>query len=131
PMAAAWAVMSHLGMDGYLALTRVTLENADRIRAGVAAIDGIRVLGPGTYHLLAMAADDDAVRPVDVFAVGDGLLARGWYHDRQGPPDSLHATVSNGNTGVIDRYLADLAECVSEAGSGGAGDRSTSYATLE
>ena len=35
PMAAAWAVMQHLGRDGYVALTRQALETADRMRAAV------------------------------------------------------------------------------------------------
>jgi sphinganine-1-phosphate aldolase len=131
PMAAAWAVISHLGLEGYLELTRVTLENADRMRAGIKAIDGIRVLGDGHYHLIGMAADP-AVQPLlDVFALGDSLLARGWFHDRQGPPDTLHSTVSNSNTGVIDQYLNDLAECVAEVRGRRTDDRSTSYATLE
>jgi sphinganine-1-phosphate aldolase len=59
PMACAWAVMSHLGIDGYVDLTRQTLANADAFRAGVAAIDGIRVLGDGRFHLVAMASDPD------------------------------------------------------------------------
>jgi glutamate/tyrosine decarboxylase-like PLP-dependent enzyme len=131
PMAAAWAVMSHLGIEGYVALTRQTLENADRMRAGIAAIEGLRVLGDGRYHIVAMAADTDAVPPIDVFALGDALRARGWYHDRQTPPDALHSTVSNTNTGVIDAYLADLRVCVDELRGRRADDRSTSYATLE
>ncbi|MEQ8485561.1 MAG: aminotransferase class V-fold PLP-dependent enzyme [Pseudomonadales bacterium] len=131
PMAAAWAVMQHLGLEGYLALTRQTLENADQMRAGIAAIDGVRVLGEGRFHLIGMAADPAAEAPLDTFALGDALLARGWFHDRQGPPDTLHSTVSNSNTGVIDRYLADLAECVAEVRGRRADDRSTSYATLE
>jgi sphinganine-1-phosphate aldolase len=131
PMAAAWAVMQHLGVEGYRRLTAQTLENADRMRAGIAAIDGIRVLGDGRYHLIAMASDPEAERPVDVFAVGDALRTRGWFHDRQGPPDSLHSTVSNSNTGVIDDYLADLAASVAEVAGTTAADRSTNYATLE
>jgi sphinganine-1-phosphate aldolase len=39
PMAAAWAVMQHLGIEGYLKLTAATLRNADQMRAGIAAID--------------------------------------------------------------------------------------------
>lgn len=131
PMACAWAVIRHLGLPGYLDLTRVTLENADRMREGIAAIDGIRVLGDGRYHLVATAADPASERPVDVFALGDALLARGWFHDRQGPPDTLHSTVSNSNTGVIEQYLADLAACVAEVRDKQADDRSTNYATLE
>ncbi len=107
PMAAAWAVMRHLGADGYDELTARTLGAADRLRAGIGAIDGVRVLGDGTFHVVAMAAADPAA--VDVFAVGDVLRERGWHLDRQGPPDSLHATVSQGNAATIDAYLADLA----------------------
>jgi len=65
------------------------------------------------------------------FALGDALLARGWFHDRQGPPDTLHSTVSNSNAGVIDQYLEDLAACVAGIRDKRADDRSTDYATLE
>jgi sphinganine-1-phosphate aldolase len=131
PMAAAWAVMQHLGIDGYVDLTRQTLDNADRMRAGIAEIDGIRVLGDGGLHLIAMATDPEADNPIDVFALGDALLARGWFHDRQGPPDSLHSTVSNSNTGVIDEYLADLVECAEQVRDTSTDDRTTSYSTVE
>jgi glutamate/tyrosine decarboxylase-like PLP-dependent enzyme len=131
PMAAAWAVMRHLGVDGYVELTRATLEATDRMRAGIAATDGVRVLGPGDLHLVAMASDPAAVTPLDVFAVGDGLAARGWYHDRQGPPDSLHSTVSAGNVATMDEWLADLATVTAEVAGATARDRSTTYSTLE
>ena len=131
PMAAAWAVMQHLGIDGYVELTRTVLDNADRMRAGITAIDGVRVLGDPRFHLLAMAGDGEAENPVDVFALADALEAKGWYHDRQGPPDSLHSTVSNSNTGVIDEYLADLAAAVDQVRGTTTDDRSTDYASLE
>ena len=131
PMAAAWAVMNHLGVDGYKALVRQTLENADRIRAGIAEIDGIRSLGDGGYHLIALSSDPEADQPIDVFALGDALMKRGWYLDRQGPPDSLHSTVSNSNTGVVDEYLDALRASVDEVRGTSTDDRSTNYATLE
>jgi glutamate/tyrosine decarboxylase-like PLP-dependent enzyme len=111
---------------------RTTLANADTMRAGIAAIDGVRVLGDGQYHLIAMSHDPAAEGPpVDVFALGDALLERGWFHDRQGPPDSLHSTVSNTNAGVIDDYLRALRECVEKVRGTRSEDRSTRYATLE
>jgi glutamate/tyrosine decarboxylase-like PLP-dependent enzyme len=131
PMACAWAVMQHLGVDGYLHLTAATLDNADRMRAGVAAIEGVRVLGDPRYHLLAMASDPAVEPALDVFALGDALFTRGWFHDRQGPPDSLHSTVSNSNTGMIEPYLTDLAAAVMEVRGRRTDDRSTNYATLE
>ncbi len=48
--------MRHLGVEGYLRLTAGALEAADRMRAAVAEIDGIRVLGEGSYHLVAIAS---------------------------------------------------------------------------
>ncbi|MEL6891656.1 MAG: aminotransferase class V-fold PLP-dependent enzyme [Actinomycetota bacterium] len=129
PMACAWAVMQHLGIDGYVDLTSQTLINADHLRAGIMRIDGIRVLGDGQFHLVAMAAEPDS--DIDVFALGDALLAKGWYHDRQTPPDNLHSTVSNTNTGAIDDYLTDLETCVAELQGRTTADRSTTYATLE
>jgi len=129
PMAAAWAVMSHLGIDGYLELTERTLATADRLRAGVAAIDGIEVLGNGRFHLVAITASPGST--VDVFKAGDILRAKGWYADRQTPPDALHHTVSNANAPVIEEYLADLAAATAEAATERTEDRSTNYATLE
>jgi len=132
PMAAAWAVIQHLGLEGYCDLTRQTLENSDRMRAGIAKLDGVRVLGDGQYHLVAMSDDPaSAGAPVDVFALGDALLERGWFHDRQAPPDSLHSTVSNSNTGVIDDYLKALADSIDAVRGTRSDDRSTNYATLE
>ncbi len=131
PMAAAWAVMQHLGIDGYVELTRQTLENADRMRAGIAEIEGLRVLGDGDFQLVAMSFEPDDPDPIDMFALADALVAKGWYHDRQTPPDSLHSTVSNTNTGVIDDYLTVLTECVAEVRGTRTDDRSTQYATLE
>lgn len=131
PMAAAWAVMQYLGVDGYKALVETTLANADEMRAGVAATNGLRVLGDPTFHLLAIASDLTADDPIDVFALADALDRRGWHLDRQGPPDSLHATVSNSNVDVIDDFLAALRASADEVRGSTADDRSTNYATLE
>jgi sphinganine-1-phosphate aldolase len=131
PMATAWATLHHLGMEGYLRLTQLTLDTRARMVEGIRAIDGLDVLGEPEAQLVAMATAAGYEDALDVFAVGDALAARGWYHDRQKPPDSLHSTVSAGNAPVIEQYLADLAECVTEVGGTRLTDRSTSYATLE
>ena len=131
PMATAWAVLHHLGLEGYRRLTADTIATADRMRAGVRAIDGITVLGDPHAHLLAIAADAGSTRAVDAFALGDALARRGWFHDRQKPPDALHATVSAGNAPVIEDYLGDLADCVEEVAGSRTDDRGTAYSTLE
>ena len=123
--------MQHLGIDGYVGLVESVLANADAMRAGIAEIDGLHVLGDGGFQLIAMANDPGSDVEIDVFALGDALVKRRWYHDRQTPPDSLHSTVSNTNAGVIEEYLADLRLAVGEVGTSRAANRSTTYATLE
>ena len=110
PMATAWAVMHHLGIDGYRRLTAVTIETANRMRDGVRAIDGLAgARRTRTRTFSPSPPTPDCEDQVDAFAVGDAMQQRGWFHDRQAPPDSLHATVSAGNAPVIEEYLADLA----------------------
>ena len=129
PMAAAWAVIQHLGTDGYVALTRETLATADRMRDAVAAVDGLRVVGDPRYHLFAMSAD--AGGAIDVFALGDAMRRRGWYHDRQGPPDSLHSTVSAGNAKAVGEWIDDLVASAEEVRGSRANDRGTTYSTVD
>jgi glutamate/tyrosine decarboxylase-like PLP-dependent enzyme len=130
PLACAWAVMQHLGAEGYRRLTRVTLETRDALLAAVRSVPGLRVLGEPEAQIVAFTAEPAS--GLDAFALGDALLARGgWHHDRQTPPDSLHSTVSAGNAPVIAEWAADLRACAAELLGKRAADRSTNYATLE
>ena len=131
PMAAAWAVMQRLGLDGYERLTRTTIDTARKLQAGVRAINGLDLVGEPEAQLMAIRVEDGWEDRLDVFAVGDALATRGWYLDRQSRPDSLHSTVSNGNAPVADQFLTDLAASVTETLGGRVDDRSTAYATLE
>jgi sphinganine-1-phosphate aldolase len=131
PMALAWATLQHLGEEGYKDLTRATIGATRQMIDGIGAIDGVAVLGEPEAHLLAMVVEPGWEDRLDIFTVGDALLARGWFHDRQGPPDSLHATVSAGNAPVIGDYLTDLRACVDEVVGARNDDRSTNYATLD
>lgn len=131
PMAAAWAVMQHLGTDGYRSLTATTLTAAAQMRAGIRAIDGLRVLGDSQFHLLAMAADPEANLQIPIFTLGDSLARRGWFHGRQYPPDSLHATVSAGTAPMMDHYLEDLAAAVHEVSGSADSGTAGAYATIE
>jgi sphinganine-1-phosphate aldolase len=131
PMATAWAVMHFLGIEGYKRLTRTTIDAARHMIAGVRAIDGLQVLGEPEAQLLAIAVAPEWRERLDIFEIGDALQRRGWFHDRQTPPDSLHSTISAGNAPVIDAYLADLRTSVAASLGARANDRNTTYATLE
>jgi glutamate/tyrosine decarboxylase-like PLP-dependent enzyme len=120
PLAAAWAVLRHVGDAGYLELARRTLDVVRALRAGVDAIAGLRVLGDPPSSLLAVAAVDDGdPAGFDVFTVADEMAARRWYVQPQfgiGPsPANLHLTVTAANHGSETELLADLAASVAAA----------------
>lgn len=107
--AAAWAAMQHFGKDGYCELARRTLEAFDRLCAGVAAIDGLRVLGDPSGPLLAYGSAD---AKVNIYAVGDQMDARGWNVNRLQNPDGLHAMITANHLQVVEPYLRDLRDAV-------------------
>jgi sphinganine-1-phosphate aldolase len=129
PIAAAWAVLHYLGEEGYLRLTRTTLDAATRLVAGIGSVRGIEVRGEPDAQIVCFGATDPA--SFDVFALGDALASRGWYFDRQAGPESLHATVSAGNAGLIDELVDDLGELSQDVAGRRNPDRGTDYATLE
>ena len=109
PIAAAWAALQGMGEEGYLGLARDAWAAANQLRAGIANIDGLRVLGEPMTTVVTWSSDDPKV---NVYAVADQLQAKGWAVDRQQHPASVHCTCNASNLPVIDTYLADLAEAV-------------------
>jgi len=109
PIAAAWAVMRHLGVEGYVRLTEVVRDTTHALRAGIDAIDGLHVLGDPDASTFAFGSDD-----FDVMAVGDVMDRKGWRLDRQ--PDSLHCIVMPQHAKIVETFLADLAEAVATRG---------------
>ena len=117
PIAAAWATVSHLGLDGYLRLADQVRAVARRVRAGIDEIDGVHVTGDPVPGVLEIAADVDPATGdavLDIGAVGDVMDDRGWHLDRQ--QGGLHAILSPSHTAVTDEFLADLAAAVDSDG---------------
>jgi glutamate/tyrosine decarboxylase-like PLP-dependent enzyme len=127
PVAAAWATMQRLGRSGYAELAERTWTAARDLIDGVAAIDGLMILGDPDMTVLAIAADRD---DLDVFTVADHLSATGgWYLDRQSDPDALHLTIHAGSAPAVGPFLLDLAEAVTAVGTTRSENRSAPYAS--
>lgn len=116
PLAAAWAVLKHVGLDGYRDLAR-------RARAALLALasglpDGLRVLGVPDTTLLAVAGSD-----VDVFVVADELRDRGFYAQVQlslgDVPPTLHFSAHAVSPSTVDALVAALAAAVGAARAAG------------
>ncbi len=108
-IAAAWAILNYLGEEGYLDITDTVMKTTVRLRDGINAIDGVQVLGDPAMSVMAIGSDT-----LNVYQVGDEMTLRGWHLDRQQFPPSLHLTVNHAHAQVVDQFLNDLEQAVSE-----------------
>ena len=103
PIAAAWAVLNYLGESGYLELTDLVMKATQRLRDGVNATPGIKVVSDPEMSVFAIGSDG-----LDVYALADELTKLNWHLDRQQFPPTLHMTVQFGHVEVVDEFLSDL-----------------------
>lgn len=106
-VAAAWATMQFLGLEGYERVARELMEFIDRYKSGVEAIDGLQVLGRPHLSIVAFGARD-----FDIFAVAERLSSKGWLPGLVQRPKAIHRMMSLLHAPSLDEYLADLRDCV-------------------
>ncbi|WP_314177493.1 pyridoxal phosphate-dependent decarboxylase family protein [Streptomyces winkii] len=126
-LAQAWAVLRHVGEDGYTRLARQVAGASDRLLAGLGGIEGVRVLGRPSAGLVAFTLDaPEGAEPADgegdlslVLHLADEMRIRGWYLQPQlgfdGMPPNLHLTLTPATAGRVDALLADLREALTAA----------------
>jgi glutamate/tyrosine decarboxylase-like PLP-dependent enzyme len=127
-IAAAWAVMHFLGDDGYLRLTRSARVATEKLAHHISNHSELSLLAQPDALLLSFVAREP--QRLNVYAVADEMWARGWYVDRQEPPQSLHCTVNAVHESVIDSMLADLDACISTVLNTGRSGEVGAYGTL-
>ena len=110
PIAAAWAVMHYLGDDGYLRLTQSARVATEKLTHHISCHPHLSLLAQPDALLLSFIANDP--QRLNIYAVADEMWKRGWYIDRQEPPQSLHCTVNAVHESVIDAMIVDLDECI-------------------
>jgi len=127
PIASAWAVMHHLGNNGYRAATQSARESAIAIARHIENHPQLQLRAFPDTTLLSFGTVDQ--KRHDVFALADALIAKGWYMDKQGPPPSIHLTVNASHAANIQEFLTDLDEAMQSLGA----QKGTegSYATTE
>jgi glutamate/tyrosine decarboxylase-like PLP-dependent enzyme len=106
--AACWAAMMSMGEQGYLEATRKILETADAIKAGIADIEGIQILGRPLW-VIALASEE-----LDIYRVMDFMTKRHWNLNGLHRPSCVHlcVTLRHAEPGVAPRFLDDLLAAV-------------------
>lgn len=106
-VAAAWAVFNHLGIEGYKKIAADLMSFIDAYKAGVEAIDGLRVLGKPHLSIVAFGSEE-----LDVFRVAEVMSEKGWLPGLVQQPRAIHRMMSMIHADSKDEYLADLRAAV-------------------
>jgi sphinganine-1-phosphate aldolase len=70
---------------------------------GIEAIEGFYIIGRPDMSVFTFTSED-----LDIFAVGDRMLAKGWRLDRQKNPHCLHMIVTPNHEQAVKSFLSDL-----------------------
>jgi glutamate/tyrosine decarboxylase-like PLP-dependent enzyme len=107
-IAAAWAVMRYLGIEGYVRLAKQIMDARDRMMKGIEAIDGLYIVGTPDLSVMGYGSRD-----LDIFAVAEQLTQKGWFVSTMSEPRGVHMGMPTlAHVAVVDEYLGDLAAAV-------------------
>lgn len=109
-IAAAWAVMNFLGVEGYCEKQRMVTDARAAIEAGVQAL-GFTVLGAPRLGILAFNHPE-----ADAFALLGRLHQRGWITGALLEPMALHLMLTPVHLKAGAGYLKDLESALAEVG---------------
>ncbi len=110
PVAAAWALLQHLGMEGYTRLAMQAYTACRQMLRGIEQFPELQVLGRPQATLFALASDS-----LNVYELADELSLQGWYIDRQQSPPSLHFNITAAHETVVEPFLQDLAKAIEKS----------------
>jgi sphinganine-1-phosphate aldolase len=103
PIFAAWAVMTYLGEEGYLRLTRRVLEMKQRLTRGISEIEGLR---PWNIDVMPLHFSSDKA---PTSAVYQGLVEKGWLMLGLIAPEAITVCVDPALTDdAAEQFLKDL-----------------------
>ncbi|UCD02403.1 MAG: aspartate aminotransferase family protein [Promethearchaeota archaeon] len=108
-IAAAWAAMKHLGMDGYLNLAKIVMDASKKLINGINEIPELYIIGKPVMSVFSFTSDK-----IDIYQLGDRMDKKGWHLDRIQFPNALHMMVNPHHAEIVDTFLKDLRETVNE-----------------
>ena len=119
PLAAAWAVVHHIGAERYAELARTARTATLDLATAVSDVPGLSLAAQPDSTLLSLTTDGSC----DVFTIADEMLTRGWFVQPQlrfaGLPATVHLTFSAATARASDQIARDLADSTAAARTAG------------
>ena len=108
-VASAWAVLNHLGVNGFREAASRMAAIVDSYVEGIEQIPGLRMVAVPDLTILNATSDE-----VDMFAVADRMRARGWLPGLTKDPQGIHLMLSAFHAPARDKWLQDVAAAMKE-----------------
>lgn len=112
-VAASWAVLNHLGENGYRRVAAQLGAMVDAYVDGIEAL-GLRMIARPEFSIINFTADD-----VDIFEVAEDMQANGWLPGLTRDPKGMHAMMSLLHESSREDFLAALGTALEKVRSGG------------
>jgi len=115
PMAAAWAVLNHMGDEGYKEIVAEVMAATKKLVDGVNRIDGVRVLGKPDMCMFSLASTTEKI---NVYRLADEMKKKGWYVQpqfaRENSPSNLHVSLTRSTVPMAEAFLKAFEETIVE-----------------
>jgi glutamate/tyrosine decarboxylase-like PLP-dependent enzyme len=103
-IAAAWAAINAIGMNGYLKLAKQTMESTNLLLKKLNDIPELSTIGEPVMSLVAIQS-----KTIDIHELADEMHIKGWSFDRLQYPSGIHLTISQVHTAeIIEEFISDL-----------------------
>ncbi len=110
-VAAAWAVLNYLGIEGYTAIARQLMETRDAYIDGLLRVGGFEPVARPDLTIVNFRSNDDT----DIFAVAEQMTERGWLVGLTQQPKGMHLMLSMKHREASEDYFNDLVASRDEA----------------
>ncbi len=114
-IAAAWAVMNYLGIEGYKKNAKIVVETREKLENAVNEIDGLHVHGKPQLGLIAFGSDE-----FDIFSVYGKIFEKNWFTSITSEPPGIHLMLTPAHAPVIGDYIDVLKQAVADVRAGDA-----------
>lgn len=102
-VAAAWAVINHMGVEGYERAARSLAKMVDAYVEGISAIPGLQFWAKPDVTIINFGSTE-----FDIYAVAEQMRGKGWIPGLTSEPRGMHTMLAMQHEPARESYLADL-----------------------